>query len=768
MVSEKKIESKTYRVDIRAFLSLCCLNTICAFFIGVVLGPSTLELDNVFQPTTSPPKLEKSLPETSSFIHGNVEQVHTKYKPTSVETFSKVEKNVAWAGNIYPGEQVHTDVRNLDSIFLNDEKSLKALITEFINAEGFTLYSFHCHSAEGIGVSCAAQLLEGHITLHTTPPEGMLSLDIFYLGVEKLQTLAPLIKKYFSMHGKKKDGTCFDSCEREEVLNFWAYHPRGFKSENKPHYLDNTNDISTSILDALDHWLKELVFSAQTPFMRIDIWDSIEVGDVPSFADGLKYGMEPGDPRWKDIKYTTPNRIIFVDGIQQADTDTQHECFEALVHPAMFAHSSPERIVILGGAGGGALKEVLKHDTVTEVKMIEIDEVFVDACKTHMPVFSDCSDIANSVDSCYEDSRVELIFGDSKEWFNNKEAAGKETTYDVIIVSVLDIESKLPQYTKYYTESFLNEMHNSLSDDGVIVIKAGTSPSIFEPNPRLGVNQNRQKMFEVFEKHPKTAAMFIYEEADCGPDIGVYVIVCKSVKCRENWYMNTDAVDFEIYNRIRATKSKKAALAHYDGGTQHAYWYATKMHEAIYCRREPVPYECNFRGFDLDAEIHDITTNDKKGSLEVRISEGTNLNGIFVTRKIKKNDYILSSDLLSSLTISENFLSDVKGKISTTKGTNADSAAEEFLAFVYKNGHSSQTEGRASLIVEVGKSRYIRKVSNDVDANVDKVRPIPAGRKRPPFSPVLDRFHFLFDALLVATRDIDIGEEILVHEDTWK
>jgi spermidine synthase len=48
---------------------------------------------------------------------------------------------------------------------------------------------------------------------------------------------------------------------------------------------------------------------------------------------------------------------------------------EALVHPALFSHSNPKRVAIIGGGEGATLREVLKHNTVSEAIMIEIDEV---------------------------------------------------------------------------------------------------------------------------------------------------------------------------------------------------------------------------------------------------------------------------------------------------------------------------------------------------------------------------------------------------------
>ena len=61
----------------------------------------------------------------------------------------------------------------------------------------------------------------------------------------------------------------------------------------------------------------------------------------------------------------------FASGYKRHENAAYHE---ALVHPALLSHPSPRRVAIVGGGEGATLREVLKHRTVTEVVMVEIDE----------------------------------------------------------------------------------------------------------------------------------------------------------------------------------------------------------------------------------------------------------------------------------------------------------------------------------------------------------------------------------------------------------
>lgn len=118
---------------------------------------------------------------------------------------------------------------------------------------------------------------------------------------------------------------------------------------------------------------------------------------------------------------------------------------ESLVHPAMFAHKNPKRVAIVGGGEGATLREVLKHNTVEKVVMIDIDEQMVKLSREFLPFWSDCSTIINGRKSCFEDPRVETYYEDAFQWFIDRFSTsqpvngkyGKEKPFDVIIMDAL-------------------------------------------------------------------------------------------------------------------------------------------------------------------------------------------------------------------------------------------------------------------------------------------------------------------------------------------
>ena len=108
-----------------------------------------------------------------------------------------------------------------------------------------------------------------------------------------------------------------------------------------------------------------------------------------------------------------------------------------------------------GGGEGATLREVLKHNTVREAVMIEIDGELTNISRTYLPEWSDCSDIMAESDnivasSCFDNSRATVHFEDAFGYFLGKfgkdynEGYGNETVeeekllFDVIIMDALD------------------------------------------------------------------------------------------------------------------------------------------------------------------------------------------------------------------------------------------------------------------------------------------------------------------------------------------
>lgn len=134
-----------------------------------------------------------------------------------------------------------------------------------------------------------------------------------------------------------------------------------------------------------------------------------------------------------------PNRILFLDGVIQSSLNYEAQYHEALVHPALFAHRNPKRVAIIGGGEGATLREVLKHNTIEEAAMIEIDKVVVSVSKKYIPEWSDCSDLEGSTAWCVDDPRANVFYEDASAWFMDRYLRNErpEKAFDAIIMDAL-------------------------------------------------------------------------------------------------------------------------------------------------------------------------------------------------------------------------------------------------------------------------------------------------------------------------------------------
>lgn len=164
---------------------------------------------------------------------------------------------------------------------------------------------------------------------------------------------------------------------------------------------------------------------------------------------------------------------ISLDGdIQSCEAD-EKMYHEALVHPAMFAHPNPKRILIMGGGEGATAREVLKHKSVTRVVMVDIDREFVKLCKTHILVWSD---------GAFSDKRLEVIYMDINEYLSSC-----TEKFDVVIGDLVDVDDWNSSVASLYKEKFYKSLKDSLSYNGVIATQGGaldTQKSINHKNIR--------------------------------------------------------------------------------------------------------------------------------------------------------------------------------------------------------------------------------------------------------------------------------------------
>ncbi len=163
------------------------------------------------------------------------------------------------------------------------------------------------------------------------------------------------------------------------------------------------------------------------------------------------------------VRLKTFGKTLVLDGLIQSSEADEYIYHEALVHPAMLLHPSPRRVLILGGGEGATLREALKHPSVEEAVMVDIDEMVVELSKKYLPEWHR---------GAFDDPRARVVIMDGFKYV--KEAADKGEKFDVVIMDLTDpYGSEIA--AQLYTREAFQLVKNAMNSDGVLVVQAGSS-----------------------------------------------------------------------------------------------------------------------------------------------------------------------------------------------------------------------------------------------------------------------------------------------------
>lgn len=481
------------------------------------------------------------------------------------------------------GQHLLVDIKNVDGNFLNDEGRLAQAMITVVAESQLTLLSYHCHALEPMGVSCAGVLLESHVAFHTWPEEGVITLDLFTCGSGSLLPVLPMLVRLFGIPSEpEKKGD-----EVEAPAYIWAHKLRGFREKINPY----SADLGKDILGVMDFDIKKEVADIDTPYQTIHVYDVIEprFKDIQSYHKSLLNDTSY-EAQHKDL--FAPDRLVYLDGFRQSSRLGDEAYHESLVHPGMFAHPNPRNVAIIGGGEGATLREVLKHNTVDQVVMIEIDGDMVNASRKYLPSWNDCSDIIDSTPCCFDDPRARVLIKDALKFFM-KEQTPEKKQFDVIIIDALDPEDQVPFAEALYSNYvFLNTLYQDLSDDGIIILQVGQTTESYAPSDELTKFKNRAGFIDLLEK-VGMKSFFPYEDFHSNfQSPWTYLVACKTADCHSKWYANEAEIELAIHRRILRTKSGKSPLKYFDGSTMTNYQIPHKSFESVHCRRSPMPIDC--------------------------------------------------------------------------------------------------------------------------------------------------------------------------------
>lgn len=166
--------------------------------------------------------------------------------------------------------------------------------------------------------------------------------------------------------------------------------------------------------------LKNLLFSEQTPYQKVEIYETDTWGN-----------------------------LMTIDGMVMLSEKDEFVYHEMLTHVGMFAHPNPKKVLIIGGGDGGTAREVMRHPSVVRVDMVEIDEAVVRASKLHMPEVGD-----------FDNPKLNVIYENGLEF-----VAKVKGEYDVVII---DGSDPVGPAVDLFKKEFYQNCYNCLTDNGIL------------------------------------------------------------------------------------------------------------------------------------------------------------------------------------------------------------------------------------------------------------------------------------------------------------
>ncbi len=149
---------------------------------------------------------------------------------------------------------------------------------------------------------------------------------------------------------------------------------------------------------------------------------------------------------------------LFLNGDLQFSSIDEYRYHEALVHPVLAG--SRERVLVLGGGDGLALREVLRYPDVREVVEVELDPAVLRLAEEDPRLVELNGD-------ALRDPRVRVVPADAFAWL--REA---QEQFDAIIVDMPDPDST--STAKLYSEEFYTLTRRVLAPGGRMVVQAGS------------------------------------------------------------------------------------------------------------------------------------------------------------------------------------------------------------------------------------------------------------------------------------------------------
>jgi spermidine synthase len=348
------------------------------------------------------------------------------------------------------GNHILVEFMNCDPHIMNDVAGIERDMVAAAEKANATVINSTFHHFSPWGVSGVVVIQESHLAIHTWPEYGYAAVDLFTCGDMDAWISFDFLKEAFKSQSysaiEMKRGSVnlltrndFDMTTMRQKAGEWR-NPEFF---TRNVWFTDKDDFQALSL----RFTGEVFFDVQSPFQRVRIIES------------YKYG-----------------KMLALDDMVMTTIEDEFHYHEMISHPALFTHGNAKNILVIGGGDGGTVREILRHEGVEKVTMVEIDGEVITACKEHLP----------QIAAAFDDPRLELIVDDGIAFIKN---AAPES-YDLVIV---DGSDPVGPAEGLFSVEFYTNCYNSLTKDGILVAQ-GESPK-FNEKSFTELNHTLQEIF---------------------------------------------------------------------------------------------------------------------------------------------------------------------------------------------------------------------------------------------------------------------------------
>ena len=292
-----------------------------------------------------------------------------------------------------------------DPQWLTDAKRFEEKCVALVNASGLTVMDARFLQFDGAGYTGTIVLAESHLAVHTWPERLGLTLDVYVCN--------------YSADNSAKARALFESI----IAHFEPGDVARQEVRRGEHLIMEALNESTGFHVRATRKLGEW----QTKFQKIEIYETPYYG-----------------------------RMFRLDGYNMTSEREEFVYHENLVHPALTAHAAPRKVLVIGGGDGGSSEEALKHPSVEQVTMCEIDEDVIRVAKEHFFAVHR---------GAFDNPRLRVVIGDGMKFIRET-----QERFDLI---ALDLNDPMGPAQPLYSTEFFHQCRTALAPGGALVLHIG-------------------------------------------------------------------------------------------------------------------------------------------------------------------------------------------------------------------------------------------------------------------------------------------------------